>query len=654
VGFVVGSDVAFNNCSFYYNYNALVDVIDGYYNASNLVNPTFAMMFNTVGLNGALQNINVSECEFFSVFTNHFPFFSIQLTDQTAYVSNVNILNNAFVSQTTEDIRGVVTFNSTVITAVTGVYPLYPKLVDVNIIGNICNQDQMISISSHVNPSTDFIDDFCAPLTCINCRISNNICGTIGYLTSVNDTADFANAASSSESFMVRNKLDNLSITNNTCKLITNVISSGLYLPFLDFINGFSSVSTMTIGTGQVDINYNICSWIAVGASGTSGFIGQGVRIQSNKLSPTNSNYLAAFTNILLIRGSIDNLGIYLAADFSTVGNTQSIISNNMLVPANILTNTGGTNGPYFYSEGLSINNNAIVTDNIIFDVVTTGSIIAVDTANILVTGNHLKRNGQTIRSYVSPVGNSTTKITIVDNIFDSIFLDAANTILNDTGITGFNPNVLYTRNTNQVSYAAIQLSSFNPSITSNENPGLSSIFVFNGNASPFNNSLSPFTVPVSSILPQGVKLLYVTLGMFDGTITVNAGSSISMSIATNVNNELVTPSATPTTYTTNLTNGGTFAGSIVDIFANQDTHAELFSPASASIPLTSTAHIHDINTTNGSTVYLNMDMTVPATPFFTGREYDITFQLSLTNVTSSSTSSALIMSPLVIRYAFA
>ena len=95
--------------------------------------------------------------------------------------------------------------------------------------------------------------------------------------------------------------------------------------------------------------------------------------------------------------------------------------------------------------------------------------------SNVVVTNNNLIRGILSIAGYVGGTELAlTSKCVITDNVFDSIYVDSANTVLNDTYVgTANTPDLLvyipanwtYERNTNQISYASIPLYNYAPTL---------------------------------------------------------------------------------------------------------------------------------------------------------------------------------------------
>lgn len=651
--FIIGSNVTFNNCVFNYSYDT---TLDGYhYSSADLVNASSGMIYCNIGQNDVLDNLNIIDCTFYTLKPDHFPLVSIQFSDPTAYAANINITKNIFISQTAEDIRAVIALSST---ALSNGYEANPTIVNMVINNNVCNQDQLIIVTCAPAVNNVFIGGL-QSLIVINSSISNNICGTIGYFTSAGNTTDFSNITTNINGIF--DKFDKLTISKNTCHYIGNLDIFGRFIEFYDPYDHVPS-QTVHISTGQVSITENTTSWIGAGAFGNTGSPGMGVQILNNTLTPANSIYLNNYTN--KFGQGPDNIGINLLSDNNNVGNTQSIISGNILIQNQLLNSSGDPSGPYYYNNGIGIGNNALVTGNIVNGVINNSApiIIVGNTLTATVSNNVLTRAGQNILGYIVSISNSASIVTIIDNVFDSVYTDGTTstngTIFNDLN-NGIPSNWNYIRNTNQVSYAAVPLyahrastniSGFNSAMLPIGN-SIASTLNFDGLTSPFTDTLF---IRLADVLPYGVKLLYATVGIVINTVleTHASPSYIFMQVFTNVTNVIATP-ILPTSFTTGLP----LIGSIVDVFTfpstiNIDYPTTLTIPGSSIIDFsTGASGTANVAAIKGGTVFLNLDMNGSATQMYIGKEYETVLSLKFNNVTTSSTSGNAIFSPIVLRY---
>ena len=393
--FTLGSNVTFDNCTFIYDCDASVGTPPVAYNIYDFANAGCGLIYANLIASGTemISNINITNCTFGNVFPNYFPFISIQFSDAGAMAQNINISNNTILSDIPNDLRAAIVFSS-ILTTNNGntqsIYPANPKIVNVFIEDNICNQSQMILVSGLPDTSQYMSYSY---LTSVNSHISGNTCGTIGYFIAANDTADSYNVFSSAEPVNIRNQFDDLTISGNTCHLIASLNIYGHFIPFL-INNSGTYVATVLVPTGQVDITNNIVSWICVGAynAGSTGQVqnqGQGVHISGNRVSPGDPAYLGTYVSVFaalspVYVAEILPVGInLLLGSYNTsvpdYDNSQSLISGNILstndmyVANSTSTMTGQANGnfanngvPYYYLYGILVSNNALVTNNIV------------------------------------------------------------------------------------------------------------------------------------------------------------------------------------------------------------------------------------------------------------------------------------------------
>jgi hypothetical protein len=412
--FVLGSNVIFDNCHFLYTYNA---ENDSAYDSANLVNASNGLIIRKLAVDEVLENVKITGCTFTNTWINHYPFINIQTKLEAANTAiiNVNIASNNFIHSnlSVNDMRAVIAF-TTFTAAGSGLYQ-YPRLIDVHIDNNICNQDQLIIIGCADDPATGKMPHTTAPYSTTNCSISGNSIGTIGY---------FIAAASYAET----DKPYGLTIANNTCHLITNLNNDGYYIPFL-YNNGSSFVQNVGVGTGQANIYENVANWIIVGACSKDllhvSVIGHGVNIFSNRLSPYSASYLDNFQNITIDPSNSiaattpPNVGIMILADAIPLGQTQSTISNN-ITAQNISLPV------YRYVDSLCCFNNALITGNIINGCATAFcmGLGNADGANqsIFITGNTINKGAAA--AYIN-YGDSDN-IVVINNMFDGSSYDGS------------------------------------------------------------------------------------------------------------------------------------------------------------------------------------------------------------------------------------
>lgn len=474
--FALSNNTVFEDTTFNYNANA---VTSGFYNTNNLVNSNGGLIW--IALPGfiepsvTLTGLTITGCTFNNPNPDHFPFISLQLSALTAVVEDVYIANNQFNNLSgSNDFRAVVALTSTLTSAPGGgAYPKFPKIVNVIIENNICNNDQLILVSTDRISGQPIVGSM---LNAVNCRISSNTCGTIGFITSGSEVSHPDNTVTANGGF-VRNKPGQLIINNNSCKLITNLDSTGAYIGFA--VTAFPVPSTNTswvqAGTGPYAILNNTVNWIQTGCSSYTSLLADGATITGNRLFPNDPVYLNKYVDTNQSGVAPYNAGIILRIEAVPGGTTQSIISNNVLIQKPISETTGGISF-FFYLAGIVCFNNAQIINNTIMGVVNspTDPIIQIwSTGTTNVQGNILNRLGLNTQAYVAGVAGATNAVKITNNIFDSQFTDIANTI-EQSGVN-IPQTWTFNNNKNQVYYVEMPLLDYNGAYSAN-NPNTSTI----------------------------------------------------------------------------------------------------------------------------------------------------------------------------------
>jgi len=312
------------------------------YSSSDLVNSGNGMMYANVG-NATLSNIKVKNNTFNIAMQDHFPLFSIQLTDYSAKVRYVDVSENIFNStMNSDDVRAVVAVISTLV-ALAGptVFPQYPVLVDVHFDENTCNYNQMFIISGLRNQITGYM--YGAYAICNNVTISRNICGTIGYFIGSSGPYDGSNVGTPNNGF-IRDKASKLIIEQNYCKFISNLDSVGDYICFRATNYPYNNYYEEVISTiGEALIRGNSCNWIQVGAGGYSSQTQSGVTVIENTVCPANPSFLNNFTGFILQSVTPANVGILLRRENNAISTSSSVISNNYIVQKYSTNGSGGT-----------------------------------------------------------------------------------------------------------------------------------------------------------------------------------------------------------------------------------------------------------------------------------------------------------------------
>lgn len=655
---IQSSGITFTDCIFNYTANPVGGTPT--YNTNDLVNAGSGMIYYTdidFSANFVMNGISITGCTFNNTVADRFSFVSLQLTGYGSIVQDVNISGNQFVAQTSAtDIRAVIAITTTLMTpASAGSFPQFPKLVNVNIDGNICNYDQMILISAYRVPGGTIIGPF---LECVNVNVLCNTCGTIGFITSGGGVSFSNNATLNSSGIPgIRDKKSHLLIQSNVCKLITNLDFTGVCIPFKDFGDVVQAC------TGTVSILSNSASWISVGSASNPNDVdpnftvaSDGIIISGNRLSPYRSPYLTNYTDNNITGAFIPNVGIYYNLEFSNISSTQGIISNNSIVQ-NPLIETNGTATILFYDIALACYTNANIYGNTITGVVNDSAkpmVFLFSSSNgptINFTNNILTRDIYSIKAYVASSSASATSpnsCTIINNIFDSQFVDAGNTIENPG--QNIPANWIFERNKNQVAYASVPVGdlaniSCYGSISTGTigdamgfirqqvfGVGSTSVAMF-GVTSTTETLNIALLGDISRYLPTGIIPLYSVMGVsFDNT-------SVDITKTNNIQYELWADKSPQFTI-------GSFAGSLADNVANgNNTRSILY----ASNPLNITTEESFLLTT--VTQYISADLTTSGL-FTTSPNMKLNVRVFGTlNSSVASPTLHILLSPLLIKY---
>lgn len=598
-GFAIGSGLDFRDCVFNYTYNPVGGAPT--YSTTDLVNAGSGLMYNNVTT--SLIGFTVKDCVFNNTFADHFPFISLQLGGTMiasfpgAIVQDVEISGNEFNSQAASynDIRAVISITSTILTPPTlGAYPAFPKLVDVIIANNECNYDQIILLST-VRTATQPITG--SMLVCSNVKIRDNVCGVIGYMTA----SDMVSAGNNSEPAnlgTIRDKTDQLMIEDNTCKLITNLDSVGQYIAFK--ATETTNFDWVQVSTGACAIDNNTCNWILVGCAGYRAGISyptinaQGITISRNRLTVYNPNFLNFYKDVNNSGITPPSMGILLRQDnFQQVdfSASQSAINNNILENRTWLESVGVAFASYEYTTAIKCENTANIYGNVIGNVVNNAAnpmVLLGGTSGggpiIRFNNNILNRQGGVISAYVAAMNsNAINDVVITHNTFDSPTIDGSNINV------GLNIPTAWTFHSNINQTAFTSISGIDYAVYPTFGSGLAANFDTPNGARPadalykdttngyYIGRFSPasgfgliespaasyaiatdytsvpaagprnfsFTIPLDYSLPQGVKIVSVTMGVWinlntasldittvqGGTASANSNNQFTMSL---------------------------------------------------------------------------------------------------------------------------
>lgn len=609
-----------------------VATVGGSYSSTDLVNASSAMIY--VNNAGNLRNIFIRDNTFSYNMSDRFSVVCFSMQTNTTYYENIDISKNKFLSgAATDDIRAVIAIVTQVINPAGSGFPNVPNLVNVFIEENMCNLNQMIVLTTTRLSGTP-ISSALLP-ACTNSRISNNTCGTIGFITQPVIVADFTNAGLTN-SGLVYDKKDQLTISGNNCKFIANLDAIGQYIPFRASAFPAGSTDWVQVGTGAFNILNNSCNWIQVGVSSyTTPY--SGCTIRGNRLSPANPNFLSNYQDNLVSGIIPNNVGILLRSESASTGGTRSIISNNIL-EQDPPENTSGTPTTYYYNAGIVCLNNAVISENSVTGVVNSSTapiLFLWSTGNMMVSDNYLDRAGLTIEAYIAGQTGATNQVSIIDNFFDSPFIDTANTNEN----TGLNIpiNWKFERNKNQTGYGAINLNNIglfsyeNSNVWNANNGGFFGQITFDpGILNGSVDIIGDYTV--ESYIPQNVQILYAIIGVFQISNAGTAGTSSTFSF--DFRQKL------PSKFTI-----GSPSGSLVDVKRVVDITGDTATALSSNVL---TLNSTNESTFRAATQYLTLDLS--SQNYFTGPQSIIlTIRVNLKSVTSQFLETP--MSPAVIKY---
>jgi len=250
-------------------------------------------------------------------------------------------------------------------------------------------------------------------LMAINCVISNNIVGTIGYW--IGSGSKFANTPPTYNTNNFNSKSTNLTIANNTCYYIATQDHLGKYFVTSERVSGVSTQMCL-YPSGFVTIKDNKLSWIHVGIAFEDN---SKLSILNNHLNAYNYSYLTPYGEVS--GGTTDGeaygsqFAIFVNANTYTdtpavdgYGNPLNSNNSNCVITGNII-GAGywyiPTLNIYKYSRGgIFCKASAIITNNIVKGVSsssTAARLIAYGGSNMIISHNRLYREDSDISYYI-------------------------------------------------------------------------------------------------------------------------------------------------------------------------------------------------------------------------------------------------------------
>lgn len=459
-GFLIGSNVEFNNLKIKYNYNASSDSNFTQYNGStyqtiNVYSSALKMstdIGNTYANATILKNVSIKNCIFESPYAQRFAFFSCNFVGPRHRVENLNITDNQF--NYTGDFTGtliigydyqaaIVIYSSNTSTASTVVGQ---RLVNCNILRNITNNSQGIAITATYNATN--ISDAIVP---VRVNISENICGNINFCVK-KDEPYYGTATNSND--IVLDKEASLNITKNNCRYIYTGNLTGNYT--LSGINGTpSSFTGISFNTPVINISENNVGWIHTGINSPTSYsqTNPSLNICNNKFTAYVSDFLTPF----------GVAGVNMPALLVERGSNSSPLSS-VLISGNqfsagyyYLGLDGSNNNPTYYSL---ITNYA--DSNIVDNVISGQNAASVSNpsntmmyllgGSSVVSRNRFYRGSTSIAQYI--YCSSALDQVIKDNTFDSPTIDGTNEVL----VNGLTSTSIYESNKNQTKYTTVQM----------------------------------------------------------------------------------------------------------------------------------------------------------------------------------------------------
>ena len=422
-GFKITNNTTFRNINFVYNPRLT-------YTANDRINTGYGCLYS----NSDLNSVTIEKCTFTSpvLGSQRPPFIGLELAP-TETIKNIIIRDNVFSDDVaiTQAAIAIVNVNSA------GASPAV--VANCLIENNKCKQSQGIYLTSVAAYSVSggvTVTTFEAPgLTPYACSIVGNTAETIGFLAGGLYSSDY----------------DGYGLDPS----ITVSRNHGLYCGVADSLGHSWSVNGPTYlvleyGTANTTVSENHMAWInCVVENSTTDKTYSNLTIVNNQLQAFYPAYLEAQLTCLQSMAIIAT---------GTTEKGSVIISNNSINSRNY-NNTTLSN----YRIGIWCPAAATITNNIIKGLGDTADLYGIilrpksgETTEYLVQGNRIYRNGTDMGTgaYIYNSGSTTPSYSsalVVDNYFDSFFIDSGNTDTNTvknapvTWVVDRNKNQIYT-----------------------------------------------------------------------------------------------------------------------------------------------------------------------------------------------------------------
>jgi hypothetical protein len=333
-------------------------------------------------------------------------------------VNNVNIENNTFNDNNSASFSGsAICFYNNDNNITSGNYPV---IANIFIDGNICNQNQSITITT---ASTGVKLDLKTHIIPLNVNIINNSCGFIGYI--INSKANVPTLSVLSDKYQQEILIEN----NKTHAIVSPFITSSgsdYYIPLFN-----NSTDSPVFATGKQSIinnNTHMINIFTLSKDSNNEFGSVYVlknNIDCNRSSSIVSMFLNSSNPIILYKG----ISIYSGSS----GSFTNLIKNNYCeISNNYITSGYYSSSLHKFDIGINCNNcHAIITNNTIKNLNNGISFgITANTGIFNINNNNIYRYSSSIGYYIYAPASSVsveTEAKIYDNYLDSTTSDGSN-----------------------------------------------------------------------------------------------------------------------------------------------------------------------------------------------------------------------------------
>lgn len=510
---LIDSNIEFDGVTFNYEAPAIA------YEANNNITSSYGCLYSVPENNK--ENIVIQNCVFnCSGTTQRPPFVNLEL-QRGGILDNVKILNNKF-NDEAASLLGTHQAAIVISRIYSGSSSDRARISNLEINNNTCSDNQGIYIT---------LNNASAPtLTCRNVIISNNDCGTIGFISGRQDSN-------------IDSRSDGIIVSNNRTSLIAPILGDGkTLLP-----------SASVSATGKQVIKNNNAHWITA-YHRYADPVGNGIIISENFLDGYDPSYLSFY-------GISNNYGISFV-DFSGGNGICSAI-----IKDNIFNDNNYYDSNYKYDRAVYVAGSAEVSSNSIRGMDSPdGYGIFADvpansgTAYVDIHHNKIYRNNYSIYAYVFATYSNNLSGDISFNYFDSETIDGSSTDLIKQSNNAFNfgtTRFSYKNNVNQnmiylytpASGVRSKLFALGASTITDYNIDIAGNFTATFTDAGTDPDNGRWYFPLHGILPFGAKLLSIE---YEFQSTAAPGSS---SIQTTIQNGTAsTYSDTSSIWNTSLT----------------------------------------------------------------------------------------------------